>query len=151
MACIEYPLCKYASYGEGGALLCNRDHPCTFQKYCTTLLKNIHTSAYKNCEEAKVLSGKKKNYAKPLDKEKEIKKEEIIEKKEEKPNQDIIEKSEICEARCEDGLIYINFKGYGLVCPIEEKKAKELEAKGLDKVKVYYEGEIGKPNFRFKV
>lgn len=66
--------------------------------------------------------------------------EEVKENKEKK----IIEKSEICKATYNDGLIYINFKGYGLITPnVDNHKEPEI--------KVYYEGEIGKADFKFRV
>ena len=62
----------------------------------------------------------------------------------ENKKKNIIEKSEICEARYNDGLIYINFKGYGLITPnINNHKESQIE--------VFYEGEIGTADFKFRV
>ena len=131
MACIEYPLCKYAHYEKDGTILCINGRQCKFQRYCSSLLKYIHTSAYKTCEEASILSGKKKNIV-----------QELSEEKENKHSSDIIEKSEICKVRYDNGLMYIDFKGYGLVTTTKNKK-------GTDEVTVYYSGEIGEPTFKF--
>lgn len=59
--------------------------------------------------------------------------------------EDIIEHVEVCKARYDNGLMYINFKGYGLVCPAR------MDKKGIEEVSVYYEGEIGQPDFKFRV
>ena len=63
----------------------------------------------------------------------------VIEKKKE-----IIEKSEICKVKYSDGLIYINFKGYGLMLPNTEGHTEP-------EIEVFYKGEIGKANFKFRV
>ena len=133
MACIEYPLCQYARYGEGGLLYCQDNCPCTFQRYCSSLLKNIHTSAYKSCKEASILSGKKKNFIQVIDEE-----------KKKQSSDDIIEKSEVCKAHFDNGLMYIDFKGYGLIASTTKKS-------GSGEVTVYYRGEIGTPTFKFRV
>ena len=54
--CTEYPLCKYAYYekSENGlrVLNCGKNkNLCTYSRYCSTLLKVIHTSAYLQCGE----------------------------------------------------------------------------------------------------
>lgn len=68
----------------------------------------------------------------------------VIEEKVEDTKNKIIEKSEICKARYADGLIYIDFKGYGLVTSnVDKHKEPELE--------VFYTGEIGEPDFKFRV
>lgn len=65
--------------------------------------------------------------------------EEVREKKEE-----IIEKSEMCKVIYVDNLIYIDFKGFGLVLPNDKKHTEpELE--------VFYYGDIGDPDFKFRV
>ena len=150
MACIEYPLCKYAHYGKNGDLLCISGRPCTFQKYCSSLLKNIHTSSYRSCKEMNNLAKKKSvqvvQDVEPIQEE-EI--QEIEEVQEVEQNieiiEDIIEHVEVCKARYDNGLMYINFKGYGLVCPAR------MDKKGIEEVSVYYEGEIGQPDFKFRV
>lgn len=65
--------------------------------------------------------------------------EPVIENKKE-----IIEKSEICKVKYSDGLMYINFKGYGLMLPNTEGHTEP-------EVEVFYNGEIGKANFKFRV
>lgn len=55
MACKEYPLCKYAFYEKQPnkmvALKCKKSNKlCAYSRYCSSLLKVIHTSAYGNCE-----------------------------------------------------------------------------------------------------
>jgi hypothetical protein len=138
MACIDYPLCKYAHY-EDGALVCSTGAPCTFQRYCSTLLKVIHTSAYKTCKEAKSMDNKKKTRTK-----KEVfvenKNDEVVETK----SNEIIEKKELCKVRYDGGFMYISFKGYGLALP-NDKGHKENE------LYVYYSGEIGSPDFKFRI
>lgn len=58
--------------------------------------------------------------------------------------ENIIEKSIMCKARYKDGLMYINFKGFGLVMPnVNNHTEPEVE--------VFYEGEIGKANFKYKI
>jgi hypothetical protein len=54
MACIEYPLCEYAFYEKQPnqivVLKCNKSKElCAYSRYCSRLLKVIHTSTYKNC------------------------------------------------------------------------------------------------------
>lgn len=142
MSCIEYPLCKYAHY-ENGALVCINGAPCSFQRYCSTLLKVIHTSAYKTCKEAKELSNsKKKTYASTSVNNKDINKADSEVVKEDKKN--IIEKSEICDVIYVDNLIYINFKGFGLVLPNTDHHTEP-------KLKVFYYGEVGSVDFKFRV
>lgn len=58
--------------------------------------------------------------------------------------EDIIEKSEICKVTYVDNLIYINFKGFGLIAK-NEKGITDPE------IKVYYYGEVGEPNFKFRI
>lgn len=53
--CKEYPLCKEAYYEkqENGltVLKCKkRNGLCLYSRYCSTLLKVIHTSAYEQCK-----------------------------------------------------------------------------------------------------
>ena len=57
---------------------------------------------------------------------------------------DIIEKSELCKVIYVDNLIYINFKGFGLIAK-NEKGYTEPE------LNVFYFGEIGEPNFKFRI
>lgn len=52
--CTEYPLCKYAYYeaNKDGfmVLKCQKSNkPCAYSRYCSLLLKVIHTSAYNQC------------------------------------------------------------------------------------------------------
>lgn len=143
MACIDYPLCKYAHYDESGALVCETGAPCGFQRYCSTLLKVVHSSSYRTCKEAKKMDNERKSTR--MKRENKEKVTEVEYKEEiQKPEIEIIEKKELCKARYSDGFIYINFKGYGLVVPNSAKHDEpELE--------VYYDGEIGKPDFRFRV
>lgn len=54
MACKEYPLCKYAFYEKQPnkmvVLKCNKSNElCAYSRYCSMLLKVIHTSTYENC------------------------------------------------------------------------------------------------------
>nr|DAQ36246.1 MAG TPA: hypothetical protein [Caudoviricetes sp.] len=54
--CKEYPLCKNAYYEkqENGftVLKCKeRNGLCLYSRYCSTLLKVIHTSAYEQCKD----------------------------------------------------------------------------------------------------
>ena len=133
MACIEYPLCKYAHY-ENEALVCQTGALCPYQRYCSTLLKVIHTSAYKNCKEVKNMSNAK-NVA--TSNPKKVEKVEVVQK-------DIIEKSEMCKVTYVDDLIYINFKGFGLI-------AKNEKGYTDPEIKVIYYGEIGEPNFKFSI
>lgn len=54
--CKEYPLCPYAYYEtqKNGfkTLKCKkRKGLCLYSRYCSTLLKVIHTSAYEQCKE----------------------------------------------------------------------------------------------------
>lgn len=54
MACKEYPLCKYAFYeiqpNKLKVLKCNKSNElCAHSKYCSRMLKVIHTSTYVNC------------------------------------------------------------------------------------------------------
>lgn len=54
MACIEYPLCKYAFYEQQEnkmvVLKCSKSNElCAFSRYCSMRMKVIHTSAYENC------------------------------------------------------------------------------------------------------
>lgn len=54
MACKEYPLCKYAFYEKQPntmvVLKCKKSNElCKYSRYCSTLFKIIHTSAYKGC------------------------------------------------------------------------------------------------------
>ncbi len=58
--------------------------------------------------------------------------------------EDIIEKSEMCKVTYVDDLIYINFKGFGLIAK-NEKGITDPE------IKVYYYGEVGEPNFKFRI
>ena len=133
MACIEYPLCKYAHY-ENEALVCKTGALCPYQRYCSTLLKVIHTSAYKNCKEVKNMSNVK-NVATSTPKK--VEKVEVVEK-------DFIEKSEMCKVTYVDDLIYINLKGFGLI-------AKNEKGYTDPEIKVIYYGEIGEPNFKFSI
>lgn len=50
----DYPLCKYAFYEKQPnkmmVLKCNKTNElCSYSRYCSRLLKVVHTSAYKNC------------------------------------------------------------------------------------------------------
>lgn len=50
----EYPLCKYAFYEKQPnkmiVLKCSKNNKlCSYSRYCSRLLKVVHTSAYKNC------------------------------------------------------------------------------------------------------
>lgn len=52
--CTEYPLCKYAFYEKQPnklvVLKCSKSNElCAYSRYCSMLLKVIHTSAYVNC------------------------------------------------------------------------------------------------------
>ena len=58
--------------------------------------------------------------------------------------ENIIEKSEMCKVTYIDDLIYINFKGFGLITK-NEKGITDPE------IKVYYYGEVGEPNFKFRI
>lgn len=54
MACEEYPLCKNAFYEKQPnnvvVLKCGLSNElCKYSRYCSTLFKIIHTSAYKGC------------------------------------------------------------------------------------------------------
>lgn len=54
MGCVEYPLCKNAFYEKQPnkmvVLKCKKSNElCRYSRYCSTLLKVIHTSAYKGC------------------------------------------------------------------------------------------------------
>lgn len=58
MACKEYPLCKYAFYQKQEnklvVLKCEKSNElCAYSRYCSTLLKVIHTSNYQNCAVSK--------------------------------------------------------------------------------------------------
>ena len=141
MACIEYPLCKYAHY-EDGALVCITGAPCAFQRYCSSLLKVIHTSAYKTCKEAKELSNSKKktNASAFVNNNVNEANSEVFKTE----NKNIIEKSEICDVIYVDDLIYINFKGFGLVLPNTDHHTEP-------KLKVFYYGEVGSVGFKFRV
>ncbi len=57
---------------------------------------------------------------------------------------EIIEKKEVCKVKYSNGLMYINFKGYGLTLP-------NVDGHTEPEVEVFYEGEIGKANFKFRV
>lgn len=65
--------------------------------------------------------------------------EPVVENKKE-----IIEKSEICKVKYSNGLMYINFKGYGLMLPNTNGHTEP-------EIEVFYIGEIGKANFKFRV
>lgn len=59
MACNEYTLCKNAYYEQQPSKLiilkCKADRDiCPYSKYCSSLLKIIHTSAYMQCARGKV-------------------------------------------------------------------------------------------------
>lgn len=56
----------------------------------------------------------------------------------------IIEKKEVCKVKYSNGLMYINFKGYGLTLP-------NIKGYTEPEIEVFYEGEIGKANFKFRV
>lgn len=50
----DYPLCEYAFYEKQPnkmmVLKCRKSNElCAYSRYCSMLLKVIHTSAYKNC------------------------------------------------------------------------------------------------------
>ncbi|MFR3182508.1 MAG: hypothetical protein ACLTPN_02695 [Clostridia bacterium] len=54
----EYPLCKYAFYEKQPnrmvVLKCSKSNElCAYSRYCSRLLKVIHTSAYRNCATSK--------------------------------------------------------------------------------------------------
>lgn len=54
MACKEYPLCKYAFYEKQPnkmvVLKCSKSNKlCAYSRYCSMLLKVIHTSTYESC------------------------------------------------------------------------------------------------------
>lgn len=54
MAYKEYPLCEYAFYEQQPnkmvMLKCNKTNGlCAYSRYCSLLLKVVHTSAYNNC------------------------------------------------------------------------------------------------------
>ena len=70
----------------------------------------------------------------------ENKNDEVVETK----SNEIIEKKELCKVRYDGGFMYISFKGYGLALP-NDKGHKENE------LYVYYSGEIGSPNFKFRI
>lgn len=68
---------------------------------------------------------------------------DVPEVKEDK-KEEIIEKSEICKVTYVDNFIYIDFKGFGLITPNDKKHTEpELE--------VFYHGDIGDNDFRFRV
>lgn len=74
----------------------------------------------------------------------EVKKEPVKKVEEVSEKKEIIEKSEMCKVIYVDNLIYINFKGFGLVLPNDKKHTEpELE--------VFYYGDIGDPDFKFRV
>lgn len=58
--------------------------------------------------------------------------------------ENIIEKSEMCKVTYVDDLIYINFKGFGLITK-NEKGYKDPQ------IEVFYSGEFGKPDFKFRI
>lgn len=54
MSCKEYPLCEYAKYETNPNnmifLKCSKNNGlCVYSRYCSTLLKIIHTSSYTSC------------------------------------------------------------------------------------------------------
>lgn len=67
-----------------------------------------------------------------------------VEKEERKEDIGFIEKSEKCKVVYVDNLIYIDFKGFGLLLPNDKGHTEpELE--------VFYYGDIGDKNFKFRI
>lgn len=67
-----------------------------------------------------------------------------VENHAETKSENIIEKSEMCKVIYVDDLIYVNFKGFGLIVKNENNY-------NAPEIKVFYSGEIGKPNFKFRI
>ena len=69
---------------------------------------------------------------------------QLAEERENISGKNIIEKSEMCKVTYVDDLIYINFKGFGLI-------ARNEKGFSTPEIEVFYFGEIGEPDFKFRI